>query len=121
MDAASLQPGADLPQERLEALRDLAEASVLRDLVDGRIRGVQAMSVAGIARRHIAKAEAASTVQSASAVAAHDEFVDWLVDTVNTVPIDSEEALEATVAAIDAVFPELLLPRANAEGGPHPP
>lgn len=55
MDAAGVQPGADLPQERLEALRDLAEASVTADLVAGRIRGVQAMTVAGIARRHIAK------------------------------------------------------------------
>jgi transposase-like protein len=55
MDAAGIQPGADLPQDRLEALRDLAEATVTRDLVEGRVHGVQAMTVAGIARRHIAK------------------------------------------------------------------
>jgi hypothetical protein len=55
MDAAGVQPGADLPQERLDALRDLAEATVTADLVAGRIHGVQAMTVAGIARRHIAK------------------------------------------------------------------
>jgi hypothetical protein len=55
MDAAGVHPGAELPNERLEALRDLAEASVTADLVAGRIRGVQAMTVAGIARRHIAK------------------------------------------------------------------
>jgi hypothetical protein len=55
MDAAGIQPGADLPEERLEALRDLAESTVTADLVAGRIHGVQAMTVAGIARRHIAK------------------------------------------------------------------
>ena len=55
MDAAGVQPGAELPQERLEALRDLAEATVTADLVAGRIKGVQAMTAAGIARRHIAK------------------------------------------------------------------
>ncbi|HET9754968.1 MAG TPA: hypothetical protein VFP66_00575 [Candidatus Limnocylindrales bacterium] len=114
MDAAGVRPGADLPQERLEALRDLAEASVTRDLVEGRIRGVQAMTVAGIARRHIAKAEAATTDGSGSAVAAYDEFAGWLVDAVVTEPIESEEAFAALEAAIDDVVP-MLLRRANAE------
>jgi hypothetical protein len=119
MDAAGVQPGADLPQERLEAIRDLAEVSVTRDLVEGRLRGVQAMSVAGIARRHIAKAEAATTDGSGSAVVAREAFADWLVETVNTVPIESDGALRVTVSAIEAVVPELLLPRANAESDPY--
>jgi len=80
MDAAGVQPGADLPQERLEALRDLAETTVTRDLVEGRIRGVKAMTVAGIARRHLAKAQEVTTDRRVSAVAAEETFFDWLED-----------------------------------------
>jgi hypothetical protein len=75
MDAAGIQPGTSLPQERLEALRDLAEASVTRDLVEGRIRGVQAMTVAGIARRHIGKpAPAPQPDEQTTAQQAMDEL-----------------------------------------------
>lgn len=112
MDAAGIQPGAELPQDRLEALRDLAEASVTADLVAGRIREVQAMTVAGIARRHIAKP---APQLDASAVSVRDTFVDWIVDTVPAESLDSEEALTATAAAIDDVRTMLLLRRANAE------
>jgi hypothetical protein len=118
MDAAGVQPGADLPQERLEALRDLAEASVVRDLVEGRIRGVQAMTVAGIARRHIAKAEAATTDGSGSAVAAKETFFDWL-ELLAAESIESEEDIEPTIAAIGDVVTALLLARANAEADPY--
>jgi hypothetical protein len=120
MDAAGVQPGADLPQERLEALRDLAEASVTRDLVEGRIRGVQAMTVAGIARRHLAKAQAVSTVVPASAVAARETFFYWLED-VAADGIESEEEIDATIAAIGAIVTDLLLRRANAEADPYGP
>lgn len=118
MDAAGVQPGTDLPQERLEALRDLAEASVTRDLVEGRIRGVQAMTVAGIARRHLEKAQAVSAVASVSAVAAKDAFFDWLEDLAAD-SIESEEEIEPTIAAIDAIVPDLLLKRANLEADPY--
>jgi hypothetical protein len=114
MDAAGVQPGAELPQERLEALRDLAEATVTRDLVEGRIHGVQAMTVAGIARRHIAKPSPALTDESAPAVSVRDTFTDWLVDTVAGEAIASEADMEATVEAVEAVTP-WLLQQANAE------
>ena len=104
----------------LEALRDLAEASVVRDLVEGRIRGVQAMTVAGIARRHIAKAEAATTDGSGSAVAAKERFFDWL-EPLAADSVESEEDIAPTIAAIEAVVPDLLLPRANAEADPYGP
>jgi hypothetical protein len=120
MDAAGVQPGADLPQDRLEARRDLAEASVTRDLVEGRIRGVQAMTVAGIARRHIAKSEAATTDGSGSAVAAKERFFDWL-EPLAAESVESEGDIEPTIAAIEAVVPDLLLPRANAETDPYAP
>jgi hypothetical protein len=120
MDAAGVQPGVDLPQERLEALRDLAEASVTRDLVEGRIRGVCAMTVAGIARRHIAKTEATKADGSGSAIAAKGTFFDWL-EGVAAESIESDEEIEPTIGAIGAVVPDLLLPRANAEADPYAP
>jgi hypothetical protein len=118
MDAAGVQPGAELPRERLEALRDLAEASVTRDLVEGRIRGVQAMTVAGIARRHLEKAQPVSTVVPVSAVAAKDAFFDWL-EGIAAEGLESEEEIEPTIAAIEAIVPDLLLKRANFEADPN--
>jgi hypothetical protein len=118
MDAAGLQSGADLPLERLEALRDLAEATVTRDLVEGRIRGVQAMTVAGIARRHLAKAQEVGADRPVSAVAAKEIFFDWL-ENVAADGLKTEDDIDATVAAIGAIVPDLLLPRANLEADPY--
>ncbi|HET9755289.1 MAG TPA: hypothetical protein VFP66_02205 [Candidatus Limnocylindrales bacterium] len=93
-------------------------------LASGKASAVTAATIMGIAQRNLRNLERqrrTSVDSSASAVAAHDEFADWLADTVGTEPIESEEALEASVAAIRAVVPDLLLPRANAEADSYGP
>ena len=75
----------------------------------------------GIAQRNIRDLERAKPqLDGGSAVAARETFIDWLVATVDINPI-ADEALEALAAAVDAVIPELLLRRANAEGEPYGP
>jgi hypothetical protein len=87
------------------------------------------MVVAGIARRHIGKTEAAGADGTGSAVDAREAFIAWLLDTlpelqVETVPAEDEAAIDTHVdgleTAIRAFVPELLR-RANAELSPDRP
>jgi hypothetical protein len=101
---------------------DLAHAKVEGILASGKASAVTAATIMGIAQRNIRDLERDRRPPqdaSQSAVAARDEFDDWLVDTVDAVAIESEEKIEQTVAAVRAVVPKLLLRRANAEADPY--
>jgi hypothetical protein len=76
------------------------------------------MTVAGIARRHLEKAQAVSAVAAVSAIAAKEAFFDWL-EGIAADSIESEEHVEPTIAAIEAIVPDLLLKRANLEADPY--
>ena len=112
MDAAGVQPGADLPQERLEAMRDLAEATVTADLVAGRIRGVQAMTVAGIARRHIAKPPPPPDPDTAAQQDLDrmireldpDEMHDLSLVLIALIHVDEDEDISDPVAYVNALI-----------------
>ncbi len=101
---------------------DLAQARVEVFLAGGKASPIQVATIMGIAQRNLRDLERDRRPPhdaSQSAVAARDEFDDWLVETVDAVAIESEEEIEPTIAAIEAIVPDLLLKRANLEADPY--
>jgi hypothetical protein len=117
MARAGATPADAIASADWAALGAMARAQVSADLLAGKVRPKDAAIIGAIADRNAAKPE---PVGEESAVAVQPLFMTWLLETVGA-SLDasgdalSEDALAATVDAIEAVRTELLLRRANAE------
>ena len=119
-EQAGHRPELDGNADAWQRAFDLAHAKVEGFLAIGKASAVAAATIMGIAQRNMRDLERDRRPSPAaeSAVAAYDEFTDWL-EHLAAERLESEEEIEPTIAAIGAIVRDLLLRRANLEADPY--
>jgi hypothetical protein len=115
------RPELDGSAEGWQRLLDLAQSRVVAALAADKVRPKDAAVIAAIAERNLRDLEhqrAAAVDGRGSAVAAKEMFFDW-IEQLAAERLESEEEIEPTIAAIEAIVADLLLKRANLEADPY--
>jgi hypothetical protein len=114
-------PELDGSAEGWQRLLDLAQSRVAVALATDKVRPKDAAVIAAIAERNLRDLEhqcEAAVDGRDSAVAAKEMFFDW-IEHLAVERLESEDEIEPTIAAIEAIVPDLLLKRANLEADPY--